>query len=301
MTQENNLAPIVLFVYNRPWHTQQAVEALQRNELAQESELFIYCDNAKNEDARQKVDEVRDYIKTIDGFKKVTIVKREKNWGLANSIIEGVTKIINEYGKIIVLEDDLVTSPYFLKFMNEALEFYKDEEKVFTVSGYSDITIPNNYIDEVYFAHISTSWGWATWKKKWNTVDWDIDSYMYIFEDEKLYTQLLKKVGKPRLDMLKMQQEGKIDSWAVRRLFSQLIQEKMTVFPSKTFVRNIGFDGTGVHCGEDREAYILELANMPVTDFLNFRINENINQIIFKKNHTSFFKKVIHKLKRIMN
>ena len=132
-----NLAPIVLFVYNRPWHTKQTVEALQKNELAKESELFIYCDEAKNEDAGKSVDEVREYIDKVDGFKKVTIIKREKNWGLADSIIDGVTKIVNEYGKIIVLEDDLVTSPYFLKFMNDGLEFYKDEKKVFGITGYA--------------------------------------------------------------------------------------------------------------------------------------------------------------------
>jgi GT2 family glycosyltransferase len=114
-------APIALFVYNRPWHTRQTVEALKKNELASESELFIYSDAPKNGKAKEKVKEVREYIKTIDGFKKVTIIERENNWGLADSIIDGVTKIVNEYGKIIVLEDDLVTSPYFLKFMNEAL------------------------------------------------------------------------------------------------------------------------------------------------------------------------------------
>ena len=122
-----NNAPIVLFVYNRPWHTRQTVESLQKNKMANESELFIYSDAAKNDEAKEKVNEVREYIKSIDGFNKVTIIEREKNWGLANSIIDGVTKIVNEYGKIIVLEDDLVTSPYFLRFMNEALEVYRDE------------------------------------------------------------------------------------------------------------------------------------------------------------------------------
>src|SRR3989339_1619899 len=131
-----NLAPIVLFVYNRPYHTKQTVEALQKNEFANESELFIYSDEAKNLSAKESVDEVRNYIKTIDGFKKVTIVEREKNFGLANSIIDGVTKIVNEYGKIIVLEDDLVTSPFFLRFMNEALEMYQNESNVASIHGY---------------------------------------------------------------------------------------------------------------------------------------------------------------------
>ena len=133
----NKLAPIVLFVYNRPEHTKLTVMALQKNELARESELFIYSDAPKNLDVKVKTDEVRKYIKSISGFKKIIIIEREKNWGLAASIIDGVTKIINEYGKIIVLEDDLVTSSYFLKFMNEALEFYKNEDKVWHISGWN--------------------------------------------------------------------------------------------------------------------------------------------------------------------
>lgn len=131
------ISPIVLFVYNRPWHTKQTIESLKSNELAQESELFIYSDAAKDNDEIENVNEVRKYIETLDGFKKVTIIKREQNWGLADSIIDGVTKIVNEYGKIIVLEDDLVTSPYFLKFMNEALDFYENEEKVWHISGWN--------------------------------------------------------------------------------------------------------------------------------------------------------------------
>ena len=135
-TTESNLAPIVLFVYNRPWHTAQTVEALQKNTLADKSELFIYSDAAKNSEVALYVKKVREYIRNISGFRKVTIMEREKNWGLANSIIDGVTTIVNKYGKIIVLEDDLVTSPYFLRFMNEALEMYENEESVASIHGY---------------------------------------------------------------------------------------------------------------------------------------------------------------------
>ena len=122
-----NLAPIVLFVYNRLWHTQQTIEALQKNELASESELFIYADGTKNEKLNDQVLEVRSYIKEVDGFSKVTIIERDKNWGLAANIIDGVTNVINQYGKIIVMEDDIVTSPAYLSFMNQALDFYKNE------------------------------------------------------------------------------------------------------------------------------------------------------------------------------
>ncbi|WP_082409637.1 glycosyltransferase [Methylomonas koyamae] len=144
------LAPIVLFVYNRPWHTQKTVEALQNNELALESELIIYSDAPKYEDSKQAVLGVRSYIKSIIGFKKVTIIEREKNWGLAKSIIDGVTTVVNQYGKVIVLEDDLVTSQFFLKFMNEALNFYEGEAKVFHVSGYL-YPINNEKLDSTFF------------------------------------------------------------------------------------------------------------------------------------------------------
>ncbi len=132
----NNLAPIILFTYNRPWHTRQTIEALQKNLYADKSRLIILSDGPKTEIDVPKVQKVREYIKTVKGFRSIEIIEREKNWGLANNIIDGVTRIINEYGKIIVLEDDIVTSPYFLKFMNEALEFYKDEERVMHISGY---------------------------------------------------------------------------------------------------------------------------------------------------------------------
>ena len=166
------LSPIVLFVYNRPWHTQQTVEALQKNELAKESELFIYSDEAKNEDARKSVNEVRKYIDKIDGFKKITVIKREKNWGLADSIIDGVTKIVNEYGKIIVLEDDLVTSPYFLNFMNEALDKYQTEQKVYSITGYS-FSNDVESIDSTYFLKLTSAWSWGTWKDKWHSFSHD--------------------------------------------------------------------------------------------------------------------------------
>ena len=164
--ENNNLAPIVLFVYNRPWHTKQTVEALQKNELSSESELFIYSDASKNKEAEEKVQEVREYIRTIDGFKKVTIIEREKNWGLANSIIDGVTKVVNEYGKIIVLEDDLVTSPYFLKFMNESLEFYKNEKKVWHISGWNYPIFKEQKCGTFLWKKMNC-WGWSTWKDRW--------------------------------------------------------------------------------------------------------------------------------------
>src|SRR5689334_19947926 len=116
-----NLAPITLFVYNRPEHTRRTVEALLKNELAAESDLFIFSDAPKKPESDESVRMVRDYIHAITGFKSVTIIERDRNWGLADSIIDGVTSVVNQYGRIIVLEDDLVVSAHFLEYMNTAL------------------------------------------------------------------------------------------------------------------------------------------------------------------------------------
>lgn len=249
---EMNLAPIVLFTYNRPRHTRQTVEALQKNELASESELFIYSDAPKDEKAEPKVKEVREYIRTIDGFKKITITEREKNWGLANSIIDGVTKIVNEYGKVIVLEDDLVTSPYFLRFMNEALEMYKDEPKVASIHGY---IYPIDGLPETFFIRGADCWGWATWKEKWA-----------IFEPngQKLLDELKKRKLQKEADfngsygftqMLEDQIKGKNNSWAVRWYFSAFLRDMFTLYPGQSYVKNIGMDSEGTHCKSETNVF----------------------------------------------
>ena len=241
-----NLAPIVLFVYNRPWHTQQTVEALQKNELANESELFIYSDKAKNEDARKSVDEVREYIDKIDGFKRVTIIKREKNWGLANSIIDGVTKIVNEYGKIIVLEDDLVTSPYFLKFMNDSLSMYEKDNHVASIHGY---VYPIENLPDTFFIRGADCWGWATWDRGWDVFEEDGDKLLKEIKKKTLKKEVDFDDSYPYTKMLKNQIKGKNDSWAVRWYISAFLKDMLTLYPSQSYVQNIGNDSSGIHCG----------------------------------------------------
>ena len=159
-----SLAPIVLFTYDRLWHTQKTSEALKNNELASKSELIIYVDGAKNKSVYKSVSQVRDYVETVDGFKKVTIISRDKNWGLADSIIDGVTAIINQYGRVIVLEDDLVTSRFFLRYMNEALNLYENDNQVASIHGY---IYPISNLPETFFIKGADCWGWATWKNVW--------------------------------------------------------------------------------------------------------------------------------------
>ncbi len=163
-----NLSPIALFVYNRLEETQKTIEYLTKNELAEKSKLFIFSDGFKDEKDKLKVNEVRNYLRTIRGFEEIKIIEKEKNYGLANSIIKGVTGVVNEYGKVIVLEDDLLTSPYFLKFMNDALYLYERENRVGAICGY--VYSMKEQLPETFFLRFFNSWGWATWKKKMENI-----------------------------------------------------------------------------------------------------------------------------------
>ena len=177
-------APILLFVYNRPEHAQMAIQSLQQNSLSQDSELFIYSDAAKNEEAQPAVDEVRKRIHTVGGFAKVTIIERDKNWGLAKSIIDGVTTQVKKFGRVIVLEDDLVVAPHFLKFMNDALEMYKDEPKVGHIQACDftkDTTLPDTFLIKW-----TGSWGWATWERAWQLFNPNGEALLNELEERRL-------------------------------------------------------------------------------------------------------------------
>ena len=248
-------APIVLFVYNRPWHTQQTVEALQKNEQAAESDLFIFADGAKTEND-EKVNEVRKYIKTITGFKSITIFEKEKNCGLANSVIAGVAEIINKFGKVIVVEDDIVTSKYFLKFMNEALNFFENDERIFSVSAYTypakTMKIPKSYKHDIYLSYRHGSWGWGTWKERWSSVDWRVSDFND-FSQNVEFQKTFNRSGADMSGMLKAQIEGRIDSWAIRFDYSLFKQNKFNIRPVKSLVNNVGLDNSGTHTGADEK------------------------------------------------
>ena len=240
------LSPIVLFVYNRPWHTRQTVEALKKNKLAQASELIIFSDGFKNEADKIKVDEIRKYLKSINGFKTVKIVEKDKNYGLAKSIISGVTEIVNNYGKIIVLEDDLITSPYFLKYMNDALDFYKDNQAVISISGYAYPV--KTELPETFFLKGADCWGWATWKRGWDLFETNGKKLLGEIVNKKLSREFDYDNAYPYTKMLKDQIGGRVDSWAIRWHASAFVKNKLTLYPGKSLVKNIGFDSSGTHC-----------------------------------------------------
>ncbi len=247
-----NLSPIVLFVYNRPIHTLQTLKALRSNELAGDSRLFIFCDgpkrNASSEDL-EKIAEVRKIIRREKWCNEVKIIEHDKNLGLADSVITGVTEIISKYGKVIVLEDDIITSRYFLKFMNEALYIYENSTKVFGVSGYK-YPSKNVIEDETYFLPISSSWSFGTWNNRWNRVNFDSRELLMKIENGKLQKEV-DFGGNRFYAMLLNQIKGKNDSWAIRFYISMFLERSFFLYPNKSLITNIGFDKSGVHCGFD--------------------------------------------------
>ncbi|TAG42976.1 MAG: glycosyltransferase, partial [Cytophagia bacterium] len=154
-----NLAPVLIFAYNRFEHLQKTIESLSKNYLANQSEIFIYSDGEKTIKDHEKIKEIRTYLKNLKGFKKINLIFRAENLGLANSIIKGVSEIITIHKKVIVLEDDMISTPDFLNFMNDALLFYEAEKKIFTISGYNfPIKIPQNYQEDVFITQRASSW-----------------------------------------------------------------------------------------------------------------------------------------------
>ena len=272
------LAPIIVFAYNRLGHLQQTLDALSRNVYAGESELYIYCDgpkvmsegvneltNERIKESNARVEKTQSFAKqyaieaTKQGkFKAVHVVCSEKNKGLANSIIGGVTDVINKHGRAIILEDDLLTSPYFLKYMNEALDKYESYPSVFSISAnrppVGKMAIPADYEYDVFVSLRPFSTGWATWKDKWERIDWSLD-YLNDFLKHSKQIKAFNRGGDDLTNMLCLQRDHKIDSWAIRLSFQLFYHHAVAILPCIPYVDNIGFDGTGIHSGNDEHDY----------------------------------------------
>jgi hypothetical protein len=239
-------APIALFVFNRQWHTQQTIEALRNNELAAKSELFIFSDGPRYRSDKGKVQSVRQYLKTVSGFKNMAIFERTENLGLGPSIIDGVTELINRYGRVVVLEDDMVTSPYFLRFMNDALDFYNDEERVISIHGY--IYPMKEQLPETFFLKGADCWGWATWKRGWDLFETNGKKLLDELKARKLTREFDFNGSYSYTRMLANHVRGKNNSWAIRWYASAFLKDKLTLYPGISLVKNIGMDASGTHC-----------------------------------------------------
>lgn len=297
----NTYAPILLFVYNRPEHVRRNIQALLKNELAAESELFIYSDAAKDETSQAAVKEVRAFIRSIQGFKKITITERAENWGLARSIIDGVTIQINRYGRVIVLEDDLVVAPHFLQFMNDALETYRDEERVGHIQACDFTHDPS--LPDTFLIKWTGSWGWGTWDRAWKHFNADGKALLTELESRKLtYTfDFNGKYGYTR--MLRRQIEGKNNSWAIRWNASLFLKGILSLNVGKSLVQNEGFDGSGTNCGGGGlYASELYMERLPVKKISP--IEENIQArnayVRYYARTNSFMAKAIRRIKHTL-
>jgi hypothetical protein len=240
-------APIALFVYNRPGHARRTVDSLRGNDLAGESDFFVFSDAAKNPGAAAAVQQVRQFIRTVGGFKSVTIVEREGNLGVAHSVISGVTQLLNERGCAIVVEDDLLTTPDFLTFMNQALERNESRPGIFSVSGFNFAAhVPDKYPYDAFSFYRSSSLGWGTWKDRWEKADWNVSDYTSFCANEDLQRRF-NRGGDDLAGMLELQMAGRIDSWAIRWAYAHFKNEAVALLSLRPRVFHIGSDGSGTH------------------------------------------------------
>lgn len=246
-------APVVVFVYKRIDHVKEVLAALGRNYDIEFTDLYIFSDGPKNESEVSDVKSVRNYVKNYiadNRFKKSVLLEQEENKGLAGSIIEGVTKIINEYGRVIVLEDDHVTSPDFLQYMNGALDFYEKNDRIWSISGYTwKMKSFKNYHHDIFMGCRASCWGWASWKNRWNKIDWNVSGYDSFIRNRKQRKEF-NRGGMDMSRLLQMQHDGEINSWAIRWCYQQYIEKMLCVFPVHSKVKNIGFDGSGTNSGK---------------------------------------------------
>lgn len=295
------LAPIILFTYNRVGHTRDLIESLKRNREADMSRLYIYSDGAKNADDEVAVNEVRQYIEQIDGFAAIDIVKSETNRGLANSVIAGVTQVVNQHGKVIVLEDDLVVAPYFLQFMNDALSTYEDEERVGHIQACDFTQDPS--LPPTFLIKWTGSWGWATWKRAWKLFNPDGKQLLAQLEEQKLTRTFDFDGNYPYTRMLRRQIAGQNNSWAIRWNASLFLNNVLSLNVGRSLVNNNGFDGSGTNCGGgDLYQSNLWLEPLPVEKISPIEENMDARRAFARYYHRTngFWAKVRRRLMRTL-
>lgn len=297
------LAPICLFTYNRYRETKQTVEALQKDYLAKESDLIIFSDGPKNEASVSKIQEVRQFLLTISGFRSVEIIESLNNKGLANSIIGGVTQIINQYGKVIVLEDDIVVSRGFLTYMNNALNFYESDEQVMQVASYM-FAIDSSNLPDTFFYSANTCWGWGTWKEAWKKFNPDSESVLSELKKKNIsWNQFNAMQGKEFQKQLLKNLNGKLITWAVKWHAAIILNNGKVVHPKTSYVLNIGFAGNGENCKKGQsEGLIDNNLNLDVSDASNYDNEKALYRLnkYFKKRY-SFLNKINRKIKSYIN
>ncbi len=305
-----NLAPIVLFAYNRPWHTEQTFYALSKNRLAQDSDLFVYIDGAKENATKEditKISEVKNLVEKQRDFKSITIITAKENIGCRNSIINGISEVLKQYKKVIVVEDDIYTSPYFLTYMNECLTYYEHKLTVYSISAHcpppNKVIIPEDYQYDVYAYTRPFNWGWGTWSDRWFQEDWD-KSFIPVFLNNQHQMKAFNRSGEDLSKMLKEEYEGKSDAWDVQFSFTHFKNNGISIVPCKSYVKNIGLDGSGTHCEiieNDLTDISQAIENPKLLDilYLDSRIMNAVYSYFYHKKRP-IWKKIINRISRML-
>ncbi|MCA8908484.1 MAG: glycosyltransferase [Rhodospirillaceae bacterium] len=260
-------SPIALFVYNRPDHARLTLENLRHNVGASETSLHVFSDGPRSAEDEAPVAAVRRLVHAVDGFRSVQVHEAPTNQGLANSVIAGVSRVLEAHTRVIVMEDDLVSSPHMLNYMNAALDRYEAEPAVFTVAAYNHppslMPMPADYPYDCFFLPRNSSWGWATWKDRWAKAVWeseDLRSLLRVPARRRAFAN----AGADLPGMLDDQLAGRVDSWAVRWSYAHFRHNALCLCPTRSYVDNIGNDGSGVHC-RPSDIYANNLGTAPVS------------------------------------
>jgi len=288
-----DLAPIILFVYNRPVHTQQVLDALAKNKEAKDSLLYIYCDAAKKDTPScdlEKINQVKIVVEKESRFKKIVIHKQTENKGLAQSIINGVTEVINKHQKAIVLEDDIVVSPTFLNYMNTALNYFGNKKEVFHINGFNNESNLQFFLKDTYFLHFMSCWGWATWKDRWDKIILD---HNYFYQKLKANPKTFSKFNYDNAltfdRQLKANIDGKINTWAILWFSTVFFNSGLCLTPKYSMVENIGMDGSGVNC--DVTSVYQKVYKNRVVNFENSIKKVAFKETLIAKKHLQLFYK----------
>lgn len=278
-------APVALFVYKRKDKTEQCILALEKNRFVEQTDLIIFCDGSKGIQDKKDVADVRQYIhhyKQNSKFKSVYVFENAVNKGLANSIIDGVTMVMDKYGKAIVVEDDLITSEDFLEYMNDGLDFYEEDLRFGSISAYTyPLKELQRYKEDIYVLRKGDCWGWATWKNRWEEVDWEVKNFEELYADKKFrkeFCMLQRKIDQMLLDW----KNGKVDSWAVRWCLHLFLRGQLTVYPAVSRARNIGVDSTGTNCGNNLVYNVSNIGVEKRCQFKKLGVNKRLEKAVAK-------------------
>jgi len=298
MEEKRKLAPIIVFCYDRVDELKTTMATLSANTYAGQSDLYVFCDGPRNESDKLKTDEVRAFMKGIQGFRQLHVIESEVNKGLAPSVISGVSKVLETHDKVIVVEDDLILSTNFLAWMNETLEKYKDNDQVFSISGFCPQVqrSGDHYPYDGFFTKKAHSWGWGTWKNRWEKVDWEVKDWK-VFSRSKHLQKAFNSIGSEMSGLLFDQMNGKKNSWLIRFSYTQFKLGKVTIYPILSKVINDGFTDEATHCNVYNR-YRVDFDRTGKTDFnlpIDIEYDEKLNKKFFY--HYTLRARIIGKIK----